>query len=66
MDARALLQKKKNLRLIKLLVSPDAAQPMLDIRSVRGGLLVQDVDKGEMADFGAKVVTERCSNGSRT
>ena len=59
MDARALLQKKKNLRLIRLLVSPEAVQPILDIRSVRGGLLVQDVDKGEMADFSAKVVTKR-------
>jgi phosphoribosylaminoimidazolecarboxamide formyltransferase/IMP cyclohydrolase len=59
MDARALLQKKKNLRLIKLLDSPDSAKPKLDIRSVCGGLLVQDADRSEMTDFSAKVVTKR-------
>jgi phosphoribosylaminoimidazolecarboxamide formyltransferase / IMP cyclohydrolase len=42
--ARALLQKKKNLRLIRLSRSPAAARSAVDIRSVAGGLLVQDAD----------------------
>ena len=41
-DARALLQKKKNLRLMRLLQEVPAADR--DIRSVIGGLLVQDAD----------------------
>jgi phosphoribosylaminoimidazolecarboxamide formyltransferase/IMP cyclohydrolase len=59
MDARALLQKKKNLRLIKRLDSADAAKPELDIRSVHGGLLVQDADGGAATAFKTKVVTKR-------
>ena len=41
-DARALLQKKKNLRLMRLLHEIPATDR--DIRSVIGGLLVQDAD----------------------
>src|ERR1700747_2463981 len=41
-EARSLLQKKKNLRLIRLLTSAVEARPAVDIRSVCGGLLVQD------------------------
>jgi len=41
-EARALLQKKKNLRLMRLLREIPAADR--DIRSVIGGLLVQDAD----------------------
>ena len=43
-DARALLQKKKNLRLIKLLTPAAEARPAVDLRSVCGGLLAQDPD----------------------
>ena len=43
-EARAILQKKKNLRLIRLVTSVDEARPKRDIRSVFGGLLVQDSD----------------------
>src|SRR6059036_3018323 len=43
-EARALLQKKKNLRLIRLLTLPAEAKPAFDVRSVCGGLLVQDPD----------------------
>ncbi len=44
-DARALLQKKKNLRLMRALrpAAPDEKKE-LDLRSVRGGLLVQQKD----------------------
>ena len=44
-EARALLQKKKNLRLIRSLTPPTAdASRSMDIRSVTGGVLVQDKD----------------------
>src|SRR5215467_12738588 len=43
-EARAVLQKKKNLRLIRLLTPAKEARPMTDLRSVCGGVLVQDAD----------------------
>ena len=43
-EARALLQKKKNLRLIRSLPPLPDAEPEMDIRSVAGGVLVQDRD----------------------
>jgi phosphoribosylaminoimidazolecarboxamide formyltransferase/IMP cyclohydrolase len=43
-EARALLQKKKNLRLIRLMTSAADARPAVDLRSVCGGTLVQDSD----------------------
>src|SRR3954447_12717715 len=49
-EARAVLQKKKNLRLIRLTTSATEARPAMDIRSVAGGLLVQDFDaSGEVS-----------------
>jgi phosphoribosylaminoimidazolecarboxamide formyltransferase/IMP cyclohydrolase len=55
--ARAILQKKKNLRLIRLRVPAIQARPAMDVRSVCGGLLVQDADTaGEMQQ---NVVTKR-------
>ena len=43
-DARTILQKKKNLRLIRLLAPAGETRSTVDIRSVCGGLLVQDAD----------------------
>ena len=43
-EARAILQKKKNLRLIRLLAAVRDREATADIRSVRGGILVQDAD----------------------
>jgi phosphoribosylaminoimidazolecarboxamide formyltransferase/IMP cyclohydrolase len=60
-DARALLQKKKNLRLMRALqpaVAPND-KPLVDIRSVRGGLLVQQKDAAEIEGLETKVVTKR-------
>jgi len=54
-----LFQKKKNLRLIRALTPPAVDDPLQDIRSVVGGLLVQDKDSGELADLATKVVTAR-------
>jgi phosphoribosylaminoimidazolecarboxamide formyltransferase / IMP cyclohydrolase len=43
-EARTILQKKKNLRLIRLVSEIAEVRPKIDIRSVTGGLLVQDAD----------------------
>jgi len=56
-DARALLQKKKNLRLIRLTTPPAEARSTTDIRSVSGGLLVQDADTAR--EIPQKGVTKR-------
>jgi phosphoribosylaminoimidazolecarboxamide formyltransferase/IMP cyclohydrolase len=56
-EARAILQKKKNLRLIRLLTPAADARPQTDIRSVCGGLLVQDADLAEESK--QNVVTKR-------
>jgi phosphoribosylaminoimidazolecarboxamide formyltransferase/IMP cyclohydrolase len=56
-EARAILQRKKNLRLIRLLTPAKDARHMTDLRSVCGGVLVQDADvDGEMTP---NVVTKR-------
>ncbi|CAN5283716.1 bifunctional phosphoribosylaminoimidazolecarboxamide formyltransferase/IMP cyclohydrolase [soil metagenome] len=57
--ARALFQKKKNLRLIRSLPAGAAAESEQDLRSVCGGLLVQDKDVGQPVDLATKVVTKR-------
>src|SRR5881227_1439043 len=56
-EARAVLQKKKNLRLIRLATSMTSARPAVDIRSVCGGVLVQDADIAEQAT--RNIVTKR-------
>ena len=56
-EARALLQKKKNLRLIRLTMPPGAARSAVDIRSVTGGVLVQDADT--VSEIPQNVVTKR-------
>jgi phosphoribosylaminoimidazolecarboxamide formyltransferase / IMP cyclohydrolase len=56
-EARSILQKKKNLRLIRLATSATSARPAVDIRSVYSGLLVQDADVAEEAT--RNIVTKR-------
>ena len=56
-EARALLQKKKNLRLIRLLADLAAARSKKDIRSVAGGLLVQDPDTADKRE--ERIVSKR-------
>lgn len=62
-EARGLLQKKKHLRLMKKLqVAKKAEKGDLDIRSVIGGILVQDRDpkvSGDLENLESKVVTSR-------
>ncbi|HEY2711052.1 MAG TPA: bifunctional phosphoribosylaminoimidazolecarboxamide formyltransferase/IMP cyclohydrolase [Chthoniobacterales bacterium] len=59
-EARALLQKKKNLRLMRALASklPNNKQE-IDLRSVRGGLLVQEKDVADLDKLETKVVSQR-------
>jgi phosphoribosylaminoimidazolecarboxamide formyltransferase/IMP cyclohydrolase len=47
---------KKNLRVIKVNKSPTAD---IDLRSISGGILVQDRDRGSLGDSTLRVVTER-------
>src|SRR4030095_12586439 len=56
-EARSILQKKKNLRLIRLATSAKTPRPSVDIRSVCSGVLVQDADVAEEAT--RKIVTKR-------
>jgi phosphoribosylaminoimidazolecarboxamide formyltransferase/IMP cyclohydrolase len=56
-EARAVLQKKKNLRLMKLLKEPETDNR--DVRSVLGGLLVQDSDSADIEELEHKVVSAR-------
>jgi phosphoribosylaminoimidazolecarboxamide formyltransferase/IMP cyclohydrolase len=56
-EARAILQKKKNLRLIRLLKPAKEAIPARNVRSVVGGILVQDANS--MTEIAQKVVSKR-------
>ena len=56
-EARSVLQKKKNLRLIRLVTPATDARPAVDVRSVCGGVLVQDADLA--AEITRNVVTKR-------
>ncbi|MES2569064.1 MAG: bifunctional phosphoribosylaminoimidazolecarboxamide formyltransferase/IMP cyclohydrolase, partial [Verrucomicrobiota bacterium] len=59
-DARALLQKKKNLRLMRKLARPVSATDAQQlIRSVAGGVLVQSPDIEPAIDLESRIVTER-------
>ena len=58
-EARALFQKKKNLRLIRMLKAPKSSKPIQDLRSVVGGVLVQDRDTAQLAELATNVVTRR-------
>ena len=57
--ARALLQKKKNLRLIRTLPLPPTETTETDVRSVCGGVLVQDKDVTPGEESTTRVVTKR-------
>jgi phosphoribosylaminoimidazolecarboxamide formyltransferase/IMP cyclohydrolase len=58
-EARALLQKKKNLRLIKMSDWFNSTRSEPDVRSVIGGMLVQEKDWGELQDPERRVVSQR-------
>src|SRR5246127_3645724 len=58
-EARALLQKKKNRRLMRMLASADGARNEPDVRSVVGGLLVEDRDLALFEEPERHVVSAR-------
>jgi phosphoribosylaminoimidazolecarboxamide formyltransferase / IMP cyclohydrolase len=57
--ALAFFAKKKNLRLLLTDGVPDPAKPGVMVRTVAGGLLVQDRDVGRVTAADLKVVTKR-------
>jgi phosphoribosylaminoimidazolecarboxamide formyltransferase / IMP cyclohydrolase len=58
-DARAMLQKKKNLRLMKMLPGSGDEIVEPDVRSVIGGLLVQERDDSKLQEPERHVVSAR-------
>ena len=58
-DARAVLARKKNLRLLLAGGLPDPAAPGLGLRSLAGGILMQTRDSGRVGRADLKVVTKR-------
>jgi phosphoribosylaminoimidazolecarboxamide formyltransferase / IMP cyclohydrolase len=58
-EAIALIAAKKNLRLLLTGGLPDPRAPGLSVRTVAGGLLVQDRDNAVIDDMPLKVVTKR-------
>ena len=57
--ARAILARKKNLRLLLTERLPDPAAPGLQVRSIAGGMLVQTRDAGRITRADLKIVTQR-------
>ena len=58
-EALAIVAAKKNLRLLIAGALPDPRAPTLSVRSVAGGLLVQDRDNGALDEAALKIVTKR-------
>src|SRR5208282_2752450 len=58
-EALAIVAAKKNLRLMIAGALPDPHAKTLTVRSVAGGLLVQDRDSGTLNETALKVVTRR-------
>ena len=58
-EARAIVAAKKNLRLLVAGSLPDPAAPGQTVRSLAGGLLVQDRDAASVDAMALKVVTKR-------
>ncbi len=58
-EALAIVAARRNLRLLIAGALPDPGLPTLGVRSVAGGLLVQDRDNGALEGEALKVVTRR-------
>jgi phosphoribosylaminoimidazolecarboxamide formyltransferase/IMP cyclohydrolase len=58
-DARHILGRRKNLRLLLTGGLPDPALPGLTYRSLSGGFLAQDRDSGRIQQHDLKIVTQR-------
>ena len=61
-DARAILARKKNLRLLLTGGLPDPAAPGQTFRSVAGGFLAQSRDAGRIGPDALRTVTQRAPN----
>jgi phosphoribosylaminoimidazolecarboxamide formyltransferase / IMP cyclohydrolase len=58
-EARAILARKKNLRLLLVNDLPDPAAAAVMAKSIVGGLLVQTADTATTASFAPRIVTKR-------
>ena len=58
-DALAILKTKNNLRVLTTGAMPDATAPRRIVKSIAGGMLVQDGDAGHISLDDLKVVTKR-------
>lgn len=58
-EAKTIVAAKKNLRLLIAGGLPNVREKALNVRSVAGGLLMQDRDNGVVDDLDLKVVTKR-------
>ena len=58
-EARAMLAEKKNLRVLRTGGLADPLAPALDVRSVGGGLLVQNKDIGRIETGDVQIVSQR-------
>ncbi len=63
-EALAIVAGRKNLRLLIAGALPDPSAPTLAVRSVAGGLLVQDRDNGELDEAALRVVTKRAPSAA--
>jgi phosphoribosylaminoimidazolecarboxamide formyltransferase/IMP cyclohydrolase len=63
-EARAIVAAKKNLRLLIAGALPEPSVPGATVRTVAGGLLVQDRDSGMVGESDLKVVTKRAPNAA--
>jgi phosphoribosylaminoimidazolecarboxamide formyltransferase/IMP cyclohydrolase len=63
-EARALLAKKQNLRLLSAGALPDPKAPGMTLRSLAGGYLLQTRDDGRIGDGDLKVVTNRAPSAA--
>jgi phosphoribosylaminoimidazolecarboxamide formyltransferase / IMP cyclohydrolase len=63
-EALMIVAARKNLRLLIAGALPDPRMPTLAVRSVAGGLLIQDHDSGVLNDEALKVVTKRAPTSS--
>ncbi len=58
-EALDILTKKKNIRLLKVVLSKENKNKEIDIKKVRGGILVQEKDTAMISKDKLKVVTKR-------
>lgn len=58
-NALEVLKKKKNLRVLTTGFLPDPKEPRTAVKTIAGGLLVQDADNGVITEEDLKIVTDR-------